>query len=76
MGIFAPALTLVAPLMSSPAVCERKYGMPVIKRLSRGLDAGGYALGAFVEKPSHLSSEYGCLVHKTDWIVERVFRIE
>ena len=26
----------------------------------------GHALGVLVEKPSHLSSEYGCLVHKTN----------
>jgi hypothetical protein len=56
-------------------VCERKNGachkVPV-----KGIGCRGIALGALVEKPSHLSSEYGCLVHKTDWIVERVIRIK
>jgi hypothetical protein len=42
----------------------------------KGIGCRGYALGALVEMPSHLSSEYGCLVHKTDWIVERVFRMK
>ena len=39
-------------------------------------DIFGIAVKSIVEKPSHLSSEYGCLFHKTNWIVERVFRIK
>ena len=31
----------------------------------KGIGCRGHALGLLVEKPAHLSSEYGAFVHKT-----------